>query len=246
MKDIKNEYIFDLMKNKDPKGFELMYKHHFRTMYGVAFTIMRDESKSYDVVQNVMVKLYRLPYEKFPTSNELTWIYKVTKNEALQLLRKEKTAIGLDDIPEIKGYSNSIDEFTDMENYYDLIKTLNDKQKNIITLKVLGGLSHKEIARMLNIPMGTIQWIYNTSIKKLRVALTVLSTFVVVSGTAFGHKMFNYYNSLDISIPEMELPEITPVTPEISGGLIISGVLFAASIISLIIFFRESEKIPTN
>ncbi|WP_432404855.1 RNA polymerase sigma factor [Wukongibacter sp. M2B1] len=246
MKDIKNEYIFDLMKNKDPKGFELMYKHHFRTMYGVAFTIVKDESRSYDVVQNVMVKLYRLPYEKFPTSNELTWIYKVTKNEALQLLRKEKTTIDINDISEIKEHRSSIDEFTDMENYYDLIKTLNDKQKNVITLKVLGGLSHKEIAKMLNKPMGTIQWIYNTSIKKLRMSLTVLSALVLVSGTTFGYKMLNYYNSLSMNIPEMELPEVKPVTSEIGSDLIITSIFFAVSIISLIIFFKKSEKIPTN
>jgi hypothetical protein len=36
------------------------------------------------------------------------------------------------------------------------------------TLKLIGNLKYREIASLLNKPMGTVQWIYNNAIKKLR------------------------------------------------------------------------------
>ena len=41
-------------------------------------------------------------------------------------------------------------------------------EKEIATLKLIGNLKYREIASLLNKPMGTVQWIYNNAIKKLR------------------------------------------------------------------------------
>lgn len=245
-KDIQTEYIFDLMKNKDPKGFELLYENHFRKIYGIAFSVLKDDAKSHDVVQNVMLKLYRLEYDKFPKNYELSWLYTVSKNEALQLLRKDKNTVNIEEVPEIKMPKSNIDDFTDMQYYYSLIESLNEKQKNIVTLKVLGGLSHKEISKILNIPTGTIQWIYNTSIKKLRVALSGLSILVFASGSVFANRVMKYLNGNDNQIPEIDLPEINPIPVQSINGVVVWGVVFAICIIALIIFFRKSEKIPTK
>lgn len=247
MNNIKIETIFDLMKNKDSKGFELLYKYHFRTIYGVALSITKNEVKSYDVVQNVLLKLYQLPYEKYPHSNELTWLYTVSKNEALQLLRKNKPVINIESIVELPDMNTTIDEFADMDSYYSMITSLNENQKNIVTLKVLGGLSHKEISQMLGKPIGTIQWIYNTSIKKLRVVLATLSVFVLTSASAFMHRLKTYFDGLNIQIPESYPPtEVIPVQPRVDIYLILFGILFFISICGWIIFFKKSDKLPTK
>ena len=89
MNRIRIETIFDLLKNKDPHGFELLCTYHYRLMYGIAYSVTGNEELSKDAIQNVLVRLWELSESKYPCKNELTWLYKVTKNEALMLLRKE-------------------------------------------------------------------------------------------------------------------------------------------------------------
>lgn len=249
MHTIKIQTIFDLMKNKEPRGFELLYERYFRMMYGVAYSVTSNDELSKDAVQNALIRLFKLDHHKFPKAHELSWLYIVVKNEALMLLRKEKPAVYINEVAEkLPSMDKGIEDFADMDNYYALISSLNEKQKQVVTLKVLGGLSHKEISNILQKPIGTIQWTYNTSIKKLRVVLSSITAFVIVLGTGFVFKLIQTFNSAYIEIPEMEMDspiEILPA-PQIDAWFISLGVFFVLSIISWIVFFKNSDKIPTK
>ena len=52
------------------------------------------------------------------------------------------------------------------------LSLLTDKEKEIIDLKLTGGMKFKEIADYLQIPQGTVSWHYNEAIKKMRRYLT--------------------------------------------------------------------------
>ena len=175
--------IFDLLRSgQQHDGVELLYKHHYNKMYGVAFSIVKKEDVSQDIIHNVIYKLMLLETSKFPSSNELTWLYKVVKNEALMFLRSNSTPlISLDDIQEPISEDVDIHDFIDMDVYYSMVKGLKDEQQQVVTLKVLGGYTHKEIAAMLGKPIGTIQWIYNTSVKKLKVMLSSIMLAIFAS-----------------------------------------------------------------
>ena len=71
--------------------------------------------------------------------------------------------------------------------------SLDPKRQNVVTLKVLGGLSHKEIAQLLSMPVGTVQWLYNTSIKSLRRTLTALASVAVVSASGLIYQATQYF-----------------------------------------------------
>lgn len=165
--------IIALIKDNKKEGMELLYEHYFQMMYGVAFSIVKNKEDSHDIVQNVMLKLLNLSDEKLPQKGEVSWLYTVVKNEALMLIRKERKKVDIDNITEQGELDSEIESFVDMASYYAMIEGLSEKEKEIVTLKVLGGLSHKEIAQILGKPMGTVQWLYNGSIKKLRTALNV-------------------------------------------------------------------------
>ena len=244
MNTVKIETIFDLIKNKEPRGFELLYEQYFRIMYGIAYSVTGNDELSKDAVQNTLIKLFGLEPQKFPKTHELTWLYTVVKNEALMLLRKEKPAVDINAVAEILPViDKSIEDFADMDNYYFLISSLNENQKQIVTLKVLGGLGHKEISHMLQKPIGTIQWTYNMSIKKLRVALSTMAAFVITFGTSFVYKIIHVFNTEYIEIPEMKAE---PTPPQIDASVIVLGVCFVLSVTAWIVFFKNSDKLPTK
>ena len=48
------------------------------------------------------------------------------------------------------------------------METLKPAERQIVSMKVLGDLTFKEIAGIMGIPMGTVTWKYQNAIKKLR------------------------------------------------------------------------------
>lgn len=236
--------IFELLRNgQHHEGVDLLYKYHYNKMYGVAFSIVKKEDISQDIVHNVIYKLMLLETDKFPSSSELTWLYTVVKNETLMFLRNNNPIISLDDVAvEPIVEDRDIHDFVDMDTYYSMIKGLNDEQRQIVTLKVLGGYTHKEISKMLGKPIGTIQWIYNTSIKKLKVTLSSIMIAIILSGIGFAERLVNYISQIN-TVPE--IPGQTIHIP-FDYSIVVFAVLFVSLSIIFLLVFKKSYKIPTK
>ncbi len=235
--------IFNLLRNgKQHEGAELLYKHHYDKIYGIAFSIVKEEAASQDIVHNVIYKLMLLETNKFPASNELTWLYTVVKNESLMFLRQNRPVLSSDDamLPIVED--KDIRDFVNMDAYYSMIKGLNDEQKKVVTLKVLGGYTHKEISKMLGKPVGTVQWIYNTSVKKLKIILSSIMLAVVLSCAGFIERLINYLDQIN-AVPEV--PGQTIKIP-FDYAIVVFAILFTVFTSFFIIFFKKSYKIPTK
>lgn len=237
--------ILDLVKTKDPSGMELLYQHYFRFMFSVAYSVLNNEADCYDVIQSVMMRLYMLDEKLFPSEHELSWLKTVVKNEALMMIRKEKNTVPLENALELPAQDQRIDDFVDMEYFRSLISTLNERQRKVITMKIMGGMTHKEIAKVLSIPIGTVQWLYNTSIKELRRTLSALAAFVLTFGGGMVYQLTQYFSPSEIP-GDVGIESIPPVEPTVSIWLTISIALFTLSAISLILFFKFSDRLPTK
>ena len=80
------------------KKFEELYDKYNKIVYGIAFSILKNKEDSEDVVQIVFLKLYDIDNSKLPKEKAGTWLYTVTKNEALAILRKKYDTVSLDNI----------------------------------------------------------------------------------------------------------------------------------------------------
>lgn len=223
-------------------GVELLYNSCYNKMYGIAFSVVRNEQTSEDIVHNVCYKLLTMDAALLPASNEAAWLYSVVKNEALSALRKESRLIPSDAVKEIAFTDKSIDDYVDTDAFYSMIKSLDDTRKTVVTLKILGGFTHKEIAQMLNKPVGTVQWIYNTSVKKLKAVLYSLLCAVVATFVAAFARGVVYYQNLSASAD----------SGSSSGGFYIDRLFVAITVIlvaltvTLIVFIKNSYKLPTK
>ena len=204
MSEIKISTTIDLIKNKKKEGIEFLYQYHYKLLYSTAYSVVKNEKDAEDVVSNVVIKLINLDSSKFPEHGEMSWIYKVVKNEAINYIKKQKNHDNIENHEDMQTMDKNINELFDMESYYELIQSLNDKQKEVITLKVLGELSHKEIADILNKPIGTIQWIYNTSIKKLRLTLVNISAVLAFFVIQTSIRVKEIYNDITSQIPNSD------------------------------------------
>ena len=153
----------------------------------------------------------------------------------------------MDEIPEIPVPERQLEMLEDMEPVQSLLSSLDQKRQNVVTLKVLGGLSHKEIAQLLAMPVGTVQWLYNTSIKSLRRTLTALASVAIVSAGGLMYQTTQYFRT-----PAQEpggdfgISSIPPAEPSLSPWFTVWLTLLIVSIVAGILFFKFSDKIPTK
>ena len=174
------EVIFKELKSSDnKKNFESFYNNYNNLVYKIAFTILKNKDDSEDIVQIVFSKIYSLPKDKLPTKYILSWIYSVTKNESISLLRKKKNNMSIEEIYDITDENDEINNSINKIEFNKLISRLDDMEKEIISLKVISGLTFDEISKLLNKPTGTIKWKYYKSIYALRLLLSNLGMFIV-------------------------------------------------------------------
>lgn len=175
----KLKMLFEKLKTRRKEAIEELYNNYNKTVYGIAFSILKNKEDSEDVVQIVFSKLYVLDKEKLPKGKEATWLYSVTKNESLAILKKKYDNIDLEDIYNLEDYDNEIDKSIDKNSYNKLIDKLDKKEQEIVSLKVLANLTFSEIAEILGESTSTIKWRYYKAVYTLKLLLSNLSMFII-------------------------------------------------------------------
>ena len=171
--------IFLKIKKDDKKGIEELYSKYHKMVYGIAFSILKNKEDAEDIMQIVFAKIQELDKTKLPEDKEMTWLYTLTKNETLNYLKKKKEELSLDTIYEIENKNNEIDEKIDYIEFNRLIRKLNKKEQEIISLKIISNFSFQEISELLNEPVGTVKWRYYKSLRSLKAMLGSLAMFVM-------------------------------------------------------------------
>lgn len=112
--------------------------------------LLRNES-SEEVVQESFLKLWAQEYPKFEDHYPKAWLYKVSRNMAIDILRKEKR-INLDDkLDEILGRPCVSESLFDASVIMQEISKLPKAWQEVLVLRFGKELSYKEIAVILNL-----------------------------------------------------------------------------------------------
>lgn len=170
--------LFNEFKNDNKNAYESLYNKCNKLVYGISFSILKNKQDAEDVAQTVFAKIYALEKDKLPVSNESSWLYTITKNEALTYLKKKHNEFDIDNMYEIEA-DDEISKIIDRDSYNRMISKLEYKEKEIISLKVLGNLSFEQISKILNEPTGTIKWRYYKAKHTLKLLLSNLGMFII-------------------------------------------------------------------
>ena len=180
--------LFEKMKQKDSKAYEELYKKYYNLVHNIAFSVLKNYENAEDIAQNVFVKIGNLEQEKLPQNYEASWLYTVTKNECISFIRKNKGTSSIENRIENENDKNEIEAVIQNSSYQNLLGSLEQVEKQIIFLKIEAGYSFKEIAKLLKMPMGTVQWKYYKSLHSLKLLIGNLSMFIIGTITCILNK----------------------------------------------------------
>jgi RNA polymerase sigma factor (sigma-70 family) len=154
----------------DMNDFKQLFDEHKKSVFAMALSILRDFELAEDVLQESFIKLFQhKKHQKI--SNVKAWLISVSRNTALDLYRKKKREItGFTDdyferMPYLSG--DPLDRLV-LAKYLEL---LDDEERQIVILKEISGMKHREIAKIIEVPLGTVLWKYNRALKKLKKGL---------------------------------------------------------------------------
>jgi len=159
-------YIDDLIE-KDNSAFEVIYENTKKGVFSMILSIVNNKAATEDLMQDTYMKMIQRIKQYKKGRNFYAWLLQIAKNTALDYYRKEKR-VNVYDPQENEHMFDS--EHIDQNNYavYDMIKPLDDEEKQVVLLRIVSDLKFKDIAMVVEKPIGTVLWIYNKAIKKLQ------------------------------------------------------------------------------
>lgn len=167
-KDELNHLISELSKgNLDV--FDEFYDKTKNQLYYHIIHIIKDRQLAEDILQEVYLKILNSLNSFKPGTNPLAWMITIARNTSINLYNKRKREIYYDAYENPNLYGSVENPASQDTPLIDMMyQVLNEKERELVILYVINGLTHKEIANMLNRPLGTVLWQYNQAIKKLK------------------------------------------------------------------------------
>jgi len=139
-----------------------------RGVYLLAYAILRNSEQAKDVLQETYVRVAENIGQYKPNTNANAWINVIARNLSLRHYNVRKRTVEIASPDDIGGNGNGEDNWIVHDALRGAMARLGVDEREIVVLFSIKGYKHREIAQIVGKPMGTVQWIYNRAIKKMK------------------------------------------------------------------------------
>lgn len=134
------------------------YEQYKTCLFRYALSLLKDPDGAEDVLQEIFLRL--LAGKNFPEpGKEQAYLYRMARNLCFDHLRRQKR---------LAQEPAQISSEQSQCAYIELISMLDSREQEVVTLKIVGGLTHREIAKVLGLTEHAAKKRYERAIQKLR------------------------------------------------------------------------------
>jgi RNA polymerase sigma-70 factor (ECF subfamily) len=166
-----DDYI-DLLIEKDNEAFKVIYENTKKGVFSMIISIVKNKAATEDLMQDTYIKMVEKIRQYKKGRNFYAWLLQIAKNTALDYYRKFHNETVYDPI-EQSYYHDNLKTEAVTYTVLDLVKPLDDLEKQIVLLRAVDDMKFKDIAKVVEKPLGTVLWLYNKAIKTLQTYLEV-------------------------------------------------------------------------
>lgn len=155
----------------DDNAFYELIQDKKEMLYKTAYTYTRNKEDAMDIVQETVYKAYCSIKKLKEPAFFNTWLVRILINCSLDYLKKNKTAVPIDE-----GFENNLAdaEDKDREQIIDLryaVDKLDGRCKTVVILKYFQDMTIEQISEILECPSGTIKSCLHKALTELRLDL---------------------------------------------------------------------------
>ena len=162
------------LRQNDDQAFGYLYDHYSGALYSVIKQVVGDLEVSNDVLQETFINIWR-KIELYDESKGrlFTWMLNIARNAAIDKTRSKgfQQSSKLQPIVDSDGILASVKPGSDDYGLKKVLLRLKDEQRLLIDLSYFQGFTHEQIAKALDIPLGTVK-------TRIRSALTQLRSYL--------------------------------------------------------------------
>ena len=187
--------LVERVRGGDVAAFEPLVEKYRQRVYRLAYNVLRNQEDALDVAQEAFIKAYQALPAFRGQSAFYTWLFRIAMNVAHDKARQRGAAgraFGTERVTEEEWERTMPDPGEEPDaaaagaeqraRITRALDALPQHHRAIIMLSDLEGLSYREIADVLNIPMGTVMSRLHNARKRLRVVLGPLALVLVALG----------------------------------------------------------------
>ena len=135
--------------------------------YALSKTANRQDAD--DIMQDTFVQIYKYAKQYKPQGKPMAWIITIELNLIRRLFQVKSRSVSFDAAFENTPIKTDYEQRT-VNNIFlkELVNKLSEDEREVVTLHIVSGMKHREIAKMLQKPLSTVLSKYNRAIKKLQ------------------------------------------------------------------------------
>lgn len=149
---------------------EEIYEKRKQELFRFLYVLLGDKQSAEDALQDTFLKAYLHRSKYIEMQQEKAWLYQIARNTAYDMLRKRHREFPV----EKEQINDAIEKVTHHEDvhehliYMEMIADLNEVEREIVSLKIIAGLTHQEIAKVLHMTTGSVKKRYERALNKLK------------------------------------------------------------------------------
>lgn len=165
------------MSTEQSKILDLPFKDK---LYRLALGIVGNTYDAEDIMQELLIKIWKRIDQYNEIENKEAWCMTVTKNLAIDKIRSRKAPIhSIDDYTFLRDSDitpdKKLEDSDSMSRILTLVNELPDKQRMIVYLRDVEGYSYKEIAEITENTLDFVKVSLHRARKTLKAALTKMN-----------------------------------------------------------------------
>jgi RNA polymerase sigma-70 factor, ECF subfamily len=175
--DVTDEALFVALKNGDSAALSVLFNRHGRLVYGLALKILADSQEAEDLTQEIFLTLWRKASSNPDCRFFVRYLVTITRSRAIDKLRARTRQLKLvekwgqtmttETAPEPTPVEQA--SFTERSGrIHNALAQLPEKQRQVIELAYNQGLSQSEIAKQIDMPLGTVKTCTRQGLLKLK------------------------------------------------------------------------------
>lgn len=175
--DVTDEALFVALKNGEPEALSILFQRHGRLVYGLALKILANSQEAEDLTQEIFLTLWRKASTNPDCRFFVRYLVTITRSRAIDKLRARTRQLkfvekwGQTMTNEITPEPTPVEHASFAERSQRINHALHQlplKQRQVIELAYNEGLSQSEIAKKLDIPLGTVKTSTRQGLLKLK------------------------------------------------------------------------------
>ncbi|MBW3601951.1 MAG: sigma-70 family RNA polymerase sigma factor [Actinobacteria bacterium] len=165
----------------EPDAFAALYDRLAASVYGLVRRVVRDPAQSEEVTQEVLLEVWRTaPRFDASRGSAVTWVMTMAHRRAVDRVRSEQSARdrteragAREGAAEHDVVAEEVEVRLEHEHVRRALASLTDLQREAVELAYYGGRTYREVAELLDAPLGTVKTRMRDGLIRLRDALGV-------------------------------------------------------------------------